>query len=155
MNIIRVLIICITIYLTALPSFAEKAPNIPDPLKPWVEWVLHGHEEEYQCIPQYNDQSILRCNWPTGLKLSIESRSGKFEQDWSVNYESWITLPGNDLYWPENVRVNNKPAVVLKKDNRAKIKLEKGNYKITGEFHWNKLPEYLQVPRDSALVTLI
>ena len=37
------------------PSFAKKTPDIPDPLKPWVDWVLHNQEEQFQCVPYYND----------------------------------------------------------------------------------------------------
>jgi hypothetical protein len=138
-----------------LPSFAREAPKIPELLKPWVEWVLHDHEDEYLCIPRHNNSSQLRCSWPTELKLFTDDRGGKFEQEWMINYESWITLPGSDIHWPGNVKVNNKAVVVLNKNNRPQIKLEKGSYKISGEFNWGKLPEHMMIPGGSALVSLV
>ena len=130
MKLLRIAVLVVIICVTLKPSFAKAPPELPDFLKPWVDWVLHDHEEEYLCIPQYNDSSQLRCNWPTELILTLNDKGGTFAQQWFVKYESWITLPGNDLYWPQNVRVNNKPVVVLKKDGQPKIKFQKGIYEI-------------------------
>jgi len=125
MNFFRILISFIIISVFAHPCFAKDLPKIPDQLTPWIEWVLYGHEEAYQCIPSYNDSSQLRCIWPSELNLSINSDGGTFEQRWLVNHESWITLPGSDPNWPENVMANKEPVVVLKKENQLKIKLKK------------------------------
>jgi hypothetical protein len=154
MKIIRFVFFFLILTVGTYSAFAVEAPKIPEPLKPWVDWVLHGHEEEYLCIPQHNNQKQIRCSWPTELSIMTNDRGGTFEQAWLIHYESWIPLPGSDRHWPEKVRVNNKPVVVIRKDNRPQIRLKKGNYKISGELHWNKLPEYLQIPRDSALLSL-
>jgi hypothetical protein len=155
MKLLRIAVLVVIICVTLKPSFAKDPPEIPDSLKPWVDWVLHDHEEEYLCIPQHNDRSQLRCSWPTELTLSLNDKGGTFAQQWFVKYESWITLPGNDLHWPQNVRVNNKPVVVLKKDGQPKIKFQKGIYEIKGDLNWNRLPEHLKIPSDSALVSLL
>ncbi|MCK5505925.1 MAG: hypothetical protein KAJ10_12235, partial [Thermodesulfovibrionia bacterium] len=155
MKLIRISVICLIVFLTAPGAFAKEAPMIPEPLKPWVDWVLHDHEEEFLCIPQHNNSSQLRCNWPTELKITANSTGGKFKQEWLINYETWITLPGSDRHWPQNVKVNNKPVVVIKKNNSPQIKLQKGSYSITGEFRWKKIPEHLKIPAAGALVSVL
>jgi len=155
MKMLRTFVLFLVFCLTAQPVFAQDTLKIPDPLKPWIDWVLHGHEEEYLCIPHHNDSSQLRCSWPTELKLSINNKGGKFEQEWLVNHESWVTLPGSDQYWPENISVNGEFVVVLKKSSQPQIKLQKGTYRITGEFSWDKLPEHIQTPHDNALVSIM
>lgn len=64
------------------PCRAEAAPAIPAPLAPWVEWAWHGHEEERQCIPHYNDPGRLECDWPTALVIDLHDRGGEFRQTW-------------------------------------------------------------------------
>ncbi len=150
----RTILLFLTIMFFSSLSLAKEPAKIPEPLKPWVDWVLHDHEEQFLCIPQYNDSARLRCQWPTELRINVHDRGGRFEQEWLIHYESWIVLPGGDHVWPENVKVNGKPAIVLNKDTLPGIKVPKGRHTITGEFHWNSLPEHLQVPPASALLNL-
>ncbi|HUU40003.1 MAG TPA: hypothetical protein VMW42_03585, partial [Desulfatiglandales bacterium] len=85
------------------PCFAKNPPKIPDPLKPWVDWVLHDQEARMKCIPRYNDPENLQCNWPTELKIDLNDKGGVFRQSWQIYHESWISLPGNDGQWPQEV----------------------------------------------------
>ena len=66
--------------------YAAKEPYIPEPLKPWVGWVLHDKEQQLQCTPQYNDPEKLQCNWPTELILDLSDNGGKFRQSWLIHY---------------------------------------------------------------------
>lgn len=136
------------------PGYAESGPSIPEPLKPWVDWVLHDHEEQMKCIPHYNNPNKLQCNWPTELVLDLNDRGGQFSQSWHILHESWVTLPGNKNQWPQDVRVNGKPAVIVQKLNRPIIHLQPGSYALTGIFKWSKLPEFIQVSPQSAIVSL-
>ncbi len=136
------------------PSFAKKTPDIPDPLKPWVDWVLHNQEEQFQCIPHYNDPETLLCSWPTELKINLNNEGGEFKQSWQIHLETWISLPGNNQQWPKDVKVDENPTVVINRDNLPKIKLQPGTHTVSGSFTWHRLPEYLQIPYQSALVSL-
>lgn len=136
------------------PCAVIGAPAIPEPLQPWVDWVLHDKQEQLACIPHYNNPKKLQCNWPSQLRVQLHDGGGDFSQSWQVLHESWITLPGNSTQWPREVRVNGTPAVVLEQQNRPSIHLQPGAYTITGKFTWPKLPEFVQVPPQAALISL-
>ena len=153
--IFRSLLFIFLLLLFSQPSFAEKTTNIPGPLKPWVDWVLHNQEGQLQCIPHYNDPEKLLCNWPTELKINLNNEGGDFSQSWQIHLESWVSLPGNNRQWPKDVKVDGNPTIVIHRDNSPKIKLQPGTYTVTGSFMWGRLPEYLQIPPQSALVSLV
>lgn len=137
-----------------LPCCARQKPDIPAPLTPWVEWALHGHEEMVQCVSRYNDSDRLQCSWPTELNLTLTDSSGKFTLTLEVNHESRILLPGNEKQWPLDVREDNNPVVVTTKNNSPAINLKPGTHTITGSFIWPRLPEYIQIPPKTGLVSL-
>ena len=136
------------------PCSANIAINIPEPLQPWVDWVLHDQEDQLQCIPHYNNPEQLQCHWPTELIVNLNGNGGEFSQFWQIQHESWVTLPGNSKQWPRDVKVDGKPAVVMQKHDRPGILLQPGSYTLTGNFTWSRLPEFLQVPLQSALISL-
>ncbi|MBF0376189.1 MAG: hypothetical protein HQK72_01785 [Desulfamplus sp.] len=56
-------------------------------------------------------------------------------------------------------RSNSLPALVIQSSDSygnivPSVKLSKGRYKVAGRFVWQKQPEYIQIPSQSALVTL-
>ncbi|MDH3391876.1 MAG: hypothetical protein OEL85_08775, partial [Desulfobulbaceae bacterium] len=128
--------------------------NIPEQLLPWKEWVLHGYEEQVSCTPSMNNPAELRCDWPTELALDINNTDGSFTQSWMIQHDKWVPLPGNLDNWPENVRVNDKPALVIGRQGVPQIKLTPGKYTITGDFHWSSLPEHIQLPAQTGLITV-
>ena len=93
------------------PSLAAEKPKVPEPLKPWVDWVLHDHQEELSCTSNYNNSNNLRCNWPSSLDLEINSKKGSFIQSWYLEDESWIQLPGNEKVWPVKVSGSLEPSL--------------------------------------------
>ncbi|MCP4627463.1 MAG: hypothetical protein GY850_28715, partial [bacterium] len=107
-----------------------------------------------QCIPQYDKPEKLQCNWPSRLIVQLNGDGGEFSQSWRIHHESWITLPGNSKQWPLDVKVDGKPAVVIRKNDRPSIRLQPGSYTLTGNFTWPKLPEFLQIPHQTALISL-
>ena len=144
-----------TILSLHMASIHAKPPvSVPDALKPWVDWVLYGQESVLDGIPAYNNSARVQCIWPSELSLDVTGTGGVFTQDWVVNCESWVTLPGTDPYWPDAVRVDGTPGVMLKRNNLPAIRLKKGAHRITGTLHWNKLPEYLPIPGSTALISL-
>ncbi len=133
---------------------AEKEPYIPKQLTPWVEWVLHGHEDKLACVNHYNNSGKLQCSWPGILRLDVREKKASFSQTWHLYKDGWITLPGSKKTWPEHVLVNNKPALIVGQANIPKIKVEKGIYTVSGSFQWQNLPEHIQISSQTGLVSL-
>ncbi len=137
-------------------SFHVKAitpEQVPEPLKPWVKWVLQD-QLELGCPFIYNSYEEKSCSWPTQLNLDFSASSGKFTIDWNVYRESWIKLPGNQEHWPQNVTANDKSVAVVAKDGMPSVKMQPGYYQLKGDFFWNHIPESLNIPADTGLVSL-
>jgi len=67
--------------------------DIPETLKPWVGWVLHGQEEK-RCPSQYDNTDSYRCSWPSRLQVEVDNRGGSFSQKWQLYKDDWVYLPG-------------------------------------------------------------
>lgn len=127
--------------------------EVPQPLKPWVEWVMRGHEEK-QCPFLVGSPDRYRCRWPYRLHLKLEETAGSFEQQWYVVSRGWVPLPGNDRQWPQNVKVGDQPALVSQRDGIPSVYLPQGRHRVSGDFSWARLPEALQIPRETGLISL-
>ncbi len=148
----------LSILIVLLCSFQIKAvpltpEQVPEPLKPWIDWVLQD-EEDYLCPFLYNNHRQKRCSWPSQLILNLDKGQGEFTVHWQIYAPSWITLPGDGKFWPLSVSVNNKPALVIERHGRPAVKLTPGSYRIAGEFLWDYLPESLTIPQDTGLIQL-
>jgi len=127
--------------------------RVPIPLQPWVDWVLYGSKEA-RCPLVYNQTKHYRCTWPSTLTLNLGPQGGEFVQRWWVDTESWLTLPGDSDYWPQQVRFDGYPTIVLKRDGRPALKAGAGEHTVSGRFLWRNLPDSLAVPPDTALLSL-
>src|SRR4029453_15625524 len=56
--------------------------------------------------------------------------------------------------WPEQVRVDGRPAPVEERDGRPVLRLAPGTHEISGVFAWPRLPGLRAVPPETALVEL-
>lgn len=141
----------------ALDTIALAQPlardQVPAPLKPWVDWVLYGHEEA-RCPFVLNNNVERRCQWPSRLGLELDERGGQFEQEWLVVKRGWLPLPGDAKRWPLDVTADGKPAVVVAVNEQPGLELEPGSHKIAGRFVWSSLPEQLPVPIETGLLRL-
>lgn len=137
------------------PVFAARiAPEqLPEVLRDWVDWVLFP-DQEARCPYLYNQFEQRRCAWPTALELDLAEAGGRFHQQWSVQTESWITLPGDVKRWPQDVRVDDAAAAVTQRNGRPAVRVAPGRHTLSGNFTWDKLPESLPIPRDTGLVSL-
>ncbi len=127
-------------------ALAQSPSTIPPPLIPWADWVLHGHEEELQCIPSFNDSSALHCDWPSQLDIQVTEQGGSFRQQWLVQHERWLQLPGDTDHWPVQVQVDGQAALVMNRAGVPKIRVDSGSHEISGRFQWSRLPEYIVIP---------
>lgn len=144
-------------FFLALASTAIAGPiprdSVPDALKSWIPWVLHKHPDA-TCPYFFNSDEDKTCSWPASLNLVLKQEGGKFSQVWTVYKADWILLPGGRNVWPKNVTINGKAAAITSRDDRPGIAVPAGTYHIDGEFSWRQLPENLQIPPETGIVSL-
>src|SRR5260370_31835686 len=70
-------------WLTVLPAAAEPIAReqVPEALRPWTDWVMHGHEEAF-CSLLQGSTDHRQCAWPSRLTLDLDARAGRFAPDW-------------------------------------------------------------------------
>jgi len=139
--------------VSSLQAAPLKPEQVPDLLKPWVNWVLKD-TPDLGCPFMYNSYEQKRCSWPTQLALDFTPTRGTFAINWKVYQDSWVSLPGDQKRWPLNVTVNAKTAPVMEHNGVPSIKLPSGNYDIKGFFLWKTIPENLSIPSDTGLITV-
>lgn len=132
--------------------------QVPEPLKPWIDWVLRDQSDR-NCPFFYNSFEQKRCTWPSELTLHLAQKKGRFLINWTVYQDSWVSIPGGTKYWPLNVTVGNKNALVMDRNGTPSIRLSAGKdqpiqYQIAGDFMWDMIPDNLTIPADSGLIKL-
>jgi len=130
------LLLTVSILLAARTiASADPIPKekIPEALRPWTDWVLLGHEEE-RCTFFQGDAGKRECAWPSRLALDLGDRGGRFTQQWLVEREEWLPLPGDAKTWPLEVRVDGRPAVVGERQGTPGIRLQAGRHTLSGTF---------------------
>src|SRR2546428_344519 len=142
-------------WLTVLPAAAEPLPHeqVPEALRPWTDWVMHGHEEAF-CSFLQGSPDRRQCAWPSRLMLDLDGRAGRFTQDWLVQRAVWVALPGDAARAPLDVRADGKPAAVTFRSGVPSVRLERGAHTVSGVFAWDSLPELLPIPAETGLVSL-
>jgi hypothetical protein len=139
----------------APPAAAEPLARdeVPEPLAPWVDWVLRGHEAE-RC-PFLDGQGAARpCVWPSRLELRLDAGEGRFSQEWLVFAEAHVPLPGDERRWPQEVRAGGESVPVVPAGGRPSVRLAPGRHTLSGVFRWDALPELLQIPPATGIVRL-
>lgn len=140
-----------------LSSSASISPNvlasIPTALQPWIDWVLRDWPDR-RCPVNYDAVDQRQCVWSSALKLNLDARGGEFDQKVHTDRESWLTLPGDRRYWPQEVRLDDQLVPVLERDGRPALKASLGDHRISGRFVWRALPDSIRVPPQNALLDL-
>lgn len=171
MNFARLLLFVI---LLLAPLAAHSAPitsdQIPNDLAPWQEWVLYGQDDR-SCATLWHQNGQRRCRWPGELTLTINNDGGTFQQYWQLDREEWLVLPGDGRHWPQQVLLNDNPALVMRSDstsikrgattsnstiapNRPMILVPAGKHRLSGHFSWHKMPKNLPIDPHTALIKL-
>jgi hypothetical protein len=148
------LVLAAALVLLATPLSAAPLArgDVPEPLRPWVDWVLRGHESE--TCPFLHAQGEKQCVWPGRLELALDARGGRFVQELYVAAESEVPLPGAAESWPEDVRVDGAGAPVFERGGRPALRLARGVHKLEGRFVWSTLPPLLVIPAETGVVAL-
>ncbi len=135
---------------SALPARPLAEADVPEPLKPWTQWVLRDHQDR-ACPLLYNG-SARHCVWPGELSLDLASARGAFRQRVTVYRPSFVALPGGGRHWPQGVSVDGEPVTVVLHDGAPSVHLPLGEHLVVGHFPWSVLPESLRLPADSGLI---
>ena len=141
--------------LLTLDARAERfdPKQAPEPLRPWTSWVLAGSAQAL-CPAMQGSAEVLQCTWPTALSLDLSENGGHFEQHWHLDARAWVPLPGDLVRWPLNVTEGGKKLVVVEQSGVPSVALEPGEHAIVGAFAWDSLPDALQVPPETGIVSL-
>lgn len=127
--------------------------EVPDPLKPWIPWVLQPLTDQ-SCPYVHQSTSERRCAWPSQLELALADQRGEFTQRWQMYSEGLAPLPGDERRWPQEVKVDGQPAVVESVGGRPVVRLTAGAHEVGGVFQWDSMPEKLAVPAETGLLSL-
>jgi hypothetical protein len=147
-----------------LQATSLQVHDIPQPLQPWIHWVLHD-VPTHICPWRYNQkvnpekyaENDLKtvCYWPSHFTLTVENQQAQFRQEWQVYSPGWLALPGDEKYWPQQVTMNEKNAPVADRHGIPHIFAPTGSLTIQGHFFWETMPEHLLLPVNTGLVTLV
>src|SRR5262245_40706027 len=141
--------------LVAASAGAAPLPRgeVPEPLRPWIDWVLRGHQDQ-ACASFYGDSARRQCAWPSRLTLTLDEHGGSFAQQWEMQRELWIDLPGDATHAPQDVMQDGTPAVLVVQGGVPRLRLERGRHRVRGRFVWDHLPEMLPIPLATGVVDL-
>ncbi|MGQ0501182.1 MAG: hypothetical protein ACT4P0_01015 [Panacagrimonas sp.] len=141
--------------VTAVPAHAGPMDphDVPEALRPWIPWVLHGEAEKF-CPSAHDDAAHRLCTWPSQLALDLDAGGGRFELRVSLDAPGWVALPGDGPRWPQDVSMDQRAAPVLDHEGFPALWLARGSHRVQGRFAWSALPESLRVPPANGLVDL-
>src|SRR2546426_10587063 len=109
--------------------------STPEPLRPWIDWTLYGHEMErcpfFQGEQEEEGQVRRECAWPSRLSLDLDDRSGRFSQEWLAYAEVTMGLPGDAATWPLDVRLDGQPGAVIARGGLPAVRLTKGRHTVS------------------------
>jgi len=128
-------------------------PDVPEPLKPWQEWVLRDAED--RSSPKlYTDGQTPIVFWPSRLTLVAQADVGTFQLDIEVFDRCWVPLPGSSRVWPTEVQVDDVQVPVIERDGRPAIEMIAGKHVVVGRFTWPSIPEKIKVPEQIGVLLL-
>ena len=78
---------------------AGTAKDIPEALRPWTDWVLHGQERQ-RCPALAGEDDDGVCVWAGRLALNLDGLGGRFWQELEVFAPGKVALPGGATTWP-------------------------------------------------------
>lgn len=139
-------------YCAATLAAPMPIESVPEPLKTWVPWVLHG-EEGLKCPQNFN--GTTECIWPSRLSLEAEANVAHFKFEVQVfGQNTGVEIPGEAEAWPQDVKANNLSVPVVAKNGQPAVFLAPGTHVLTGSFIWKQMPQNLLLPKASGILQL-
>lgn len=132
---------------------APIPPWVPDSLRPWIPWVLHG-QDAWGAPPRWDNHAQRRPVWPVSLRLDAGETGARFAMQVSMFAEAWVSLPGDPIFWPQAVQGNGAPVPVVLRGDRPAVRLAAGHWTLEGTIPWSNLPPRLRVPPEIGVIHL-
>lgn len=150
----RHVLVAVALVSTLAAAAPPKLESLPPSLREWAPWVMH-HEKDAAC-PFLQGSETRACAWPGRLALTLDDKGGRFTQSFKVfGPDAWLPLPGEPRRWPQHVQVDGRPAVVVSDgEENPTVLLSAGEHAVTGDFEWDSLPEALEIPQATGLLSL-
>ncbi|GMU61579.1 MAG: hypothetical protein AMXMBFR34_33420 [Myxococcaceae bacterium] len=150
----RAMLCAVVVFASSSLAAPPRPEELPAELRDWAAWVLHDAKDA--ACPFLHGGDERACAWPGRLALTLDEKGGRFTQSFQVYREAWLPLPGEARRWPQGVQVDGRPAVVVPnpESGRPAVLLPAGEHTVTGAFAWDSLPEALQIPPDTGLLSL-
>jgi hypothetical protein len=149
--------ICIISLLVSVSAVIAAPPEIeqelPEPLKPWAGWALWNERDLASPSPYHDPKQALRV-WPSQLKLDVQTAGGRFDFEVKVFNEAWLPLPGDGTMWPVDVMANGTPLPVVEHKGKPALKLPAGEFRISGNWRWQGVPQRIAVPAEIGILAL-
>lgn len=148
-----IIILCMLVGGAAARAEPLSLDAVPEPLRPWTDWVLRGHEDQL-CPMVQNLANEHHCIWPSRLTLTVDDTSARFTQGFRVYRDTFAMLPGDSARWPLDVRIDGKFSPAIRHNEIPAVYLKAGSHTVEGSFAWDHMPQILPVPAETGLVLL-
>jgi hypothetical protein len=150
--------LAVAVSLFGVAAIVQAEPlgrsEVPPPLRPWIDWALHGVDDADCPWGAGAESPERRCLFATRLELDLGEHTATFSAEWNAAGPSWALLPGDATLWPQQVRLDGAPAVVVPLDELPALRLAPGHHVARGSFSYAALPEGLATPPETALIAL-
>lgn len=137
----------------SLAGVRGSEPKVPEPLKPWQEWVLRD-VEGLHAPKLHTDGQTPILFWPSRLTLTADPGGGSFSIGVETFDRCWVPLPGSARIWPTEVKSGEDELPVSERGGRPAIELSPGKHKIAGRFRWSEIPEKIDIPQQVGILSL-
>lgn len=142
---------------SAAPQDQRERPWLPQELKNWEGWALHGQEEAL-CPPKHNDPAQRQCLFPARLGIVVDApgaaSGAAFAMVWRVFAPQNVPLPMAPGLWPAQVKVDGQPAPVIDQGGVPHVRLTPGEHQVSGLLPWKRRPQYINVSPLTGVVEL-
>ena len=143
--------------LLAHACATAATPAVPDALKGWEGWVLHG-EEWRQCpffvTTQPGDRGAHACALAGPANIRIDAGRAEIALDYRVYAPGHVMLVYAQDALPEALTVDGQAAVIEQGDGQPRVWLQPGERKLRYTLDLAAQPESLVVPDSLRVVSL-
>ena len=149
----------LSLWLLLLTCAAADArrPDIPDPLKGWEAWVLHG--EEWRQCPFFatsptSDPGARGCALAAPASIRIANGRAEISVDYRVYAPGHVPLVHAPDALPEALAVDGQAAVIEQANGQPRVWLEPGERSLRYVLDLAAQPQSLVVPDSLRVISL-
>lgn len=132
------------------PVVAGEVADLPPELAGWAPWVLSRHPA--LTCPLLGDART--CAWPGVFALSAGPDGATARLAVTVDRAVALPIPGGRGSWPQDLRVDGRPAPVADLGGVPAVPLDPGGHVLTWSTPWDTAPQAIPLPPSVGLVAL-